>query len=95
MHLRRVILVLAALVGSFGLATQTAAAKPPTATAGADCTLPESDAEALAILNYFYPNKYVWDDTRLDRRGAGGAQRVSGPRGRRGGGHRGLGRGPS
>ena len=65
MHLRRVILVLAALVGSFGLATQTAAAKPPTATAGADCTLPESDAEALEILNYFYPNKYVWDDTRL------------------------------
>ena len=65
MHPRRLILVLAALVGSVGLATPTAAAKPPTTTSGADCTLPESDAEALAILNYYYPNKYVWDDTHL------------------------------
>ncbi len=29
------------------------------------CDLPESDAAALAVLNYFYPNRYVWDDTSL------------------------------
>jgi hypothetical protein len=29
------------------------------------CNLPESDADALVILNTFYPNKYVWDDTEL------------------------------
>jgi predicted Zn-dependent protease len=27
--------------------------------------LPESDADALEILNYYYPNKYIWDDTHL------------------------------
>jgi hypothetical protein len=65
--LRRVILVLAALVTTFGFAIHAADAKPPkpATTAGADCTLPESDAEALQILNAFYPNKYVWDDTHL------------------------------
>ncbi|MGH3481311.1 MAG: matrixin family metalloprotease, partial [Nocardioidaceae bacterium] len=36
------------------------------ASTGAECTLPESDADALQILNYFYPNKYVWDDTHLN-----------------------------
>lgn len=65
MRFRRVSLVPAALVASLGLAVQTADAKPPTTTSGADCTLPESDAEALVILNYFYPNRYVWEDTRL------------------------------
>ena len=30
-----------------------------------DCTLPESDADALVILNAIYPNRYVWDDTHL------------------------------
>jgi hypothetical protein len=29
------------------------------------CNLPESDAEALVILNYYYPNRYVWDDAHL------------------------------
>ena len=32
---------------------------------GATCTRPESDAEALVILNYIYPNRYVWDHTDL------------------------------
>ena len=65
---RRVSLVLVVVVASLGLAVHTADAKPPAdpTPTGADCTLPESDAEALAILNYFYPNRYVWDDTHLN-----------------------------
>jgi hypothetical protein len=67
MRLRRVVVVLAALVSSLCLAVTSAEAKPPSTagTAGADCALPESDAEALQILNYYYPNKYVWEDTHL------------------------------
>jgi hypothetical protein len=67
MQLRRVILVLVFVVAGLGLAIHSADAKPrqPVATSGADCTLPESDAEALVILNAYYPNKYVWDDTHL------------------------------
>jgi hypothetical protein len=65
MRFRRVSLVSAALVASLGIAVQTADAKPPTTTSGADCTLPESDADALVILNYYYPNRYVWEDTHL------------------------------
>ena len=63
----RVILVVAALVAGFAFAASPADAKPRTAptTTGADCTLPESDADALATLNYYYPNRYVWDDTHL------------------------------
>jgi hypothetical protein len=63
---RAILLVVAALAASFLLAVQPAQAKPtPTATAGADCSLPTSDADALVILNYYYPNQYVWDDTHL------------------------------
>lgn len=67
MSVRRLLLVLAFLLGSLGLAaTPAMSAKPgSTADSGADCNLPESDAEALVILNYYYPNKYVWDDTHL------------------------------
>ena len=36
----------------------------PTA-AGVDCGLPESNAEALVILNNYYPNRYTWDHTDL------------------------------
>ena len=32
--------------------------------AGVDCGLPESDADALVILNNFYPG-YWWDHTNL------------------------------
>ena len=31
----------------------------------ADCTYPESDAEALVILNAYYPNRYVWSDPNI------------------------------
>jgi hypothetical protein len=66
MPVRRVIAMLAALVTSLFLAVPAADAGPRKgAPGGAGCTLPESDAEALVILNYFYPNKYVWDDTHL------------------------------
>jgi hypothetical protein len=36
----------------------------PTSTAGTSCRLPESDAEALVILNNYYPG-YWWDHTDL------------------------------
>ncbi|MGH3506121.1 MAG: matrixin family metalloprotease [Nocardioidaceae bacterium] len=67
MRSRRLIPVLVALLASLALAPHSADAKPRTTatTAGADCALPESDAEALVILNYFYPNRYVWEDTHL------------------------------
>ena len=29
------------------------------------CNLPESDAEALYILNAIYPNRYIWDDAGI------------------------------
>jgi predicted Zn-dependent protease len=32
---------------------------------GVTCSRPESDAEALVILNNYYPNKYIWDHTDL------------------------------
>ena len=48
MRFRRVILVPAALVAGLGLAVPAADAKPPTPTSGANCTLPASDADALA-----------------------------------------------
>ena len=67
MSFRRLLLVLAFLLGSVGVAaTPAMSAKPGSpAGSGADCNLPESDAEELVILNYYYPNKYVWDDTHL------------------------------
>lgn len=67
MRLHRVILALAALVGSIGFAVPADARllTVGATTSGADCTLPESDAEALVFLNYYYPNQYVWRDTHL------------------------------
>jgi hypothetical protein len=65
MRFKRVAVLSATLVASVGFAAQTADAKPPTTTSGADCNLPESDADALVILNYYYPNRYVWEDTHL------------------------------
>jgi hypothetical protein len=32
---------------------------------GVSCNLPESDAEALVILNNYYPHRYTWDHTDL------------------------------
>jgi hypothetical protein len=40
------------------------AGKPPSSSSGTTCSLPESDAEALVILNNFYPG-YWWDHTNL------------------------------
>ncbi|SFT32694.1 hypothetical protein SAMN05660657_00037 [Geodermatophilus amargosae] len=39
----------------------------PTASARShlDCTLPESDAEGLVVLNDFWPTRYWWDHTDL------------------------------
>jgi len=66
MRSHRAILVLLALVASLVLTPGTPAeAKPRPAPEGADCNLPESDAEALVLLNYYYPNRYVWEDTHL------------------------------
>ena len=64
MRILRTVVVVAALVASFVLTPVSADAKPPT-TSAATCSLPTSDADALAILNYYYPNKYIWDDTHL------------------------------
>ena len=70
MGLRRLAGIVAALVGATVLTAPHASAAPgsPTAVASASaatCSLPESDAEALVILNAIYPNKYVWDHTDL------------------------------
>ena len=65
MKVSRVILGVSALVASLGVAVETVGAQPPTTTSGPGCSLPESDAEALVILNYYYPNRYVWEDTQL------------------------------
>ena len=65
MRILRTVLVVTALVASVVRTPGAAEAKPPTRSAGADCSLPTSDADALVILNYYYPNKYVWDDTHL------------------------------
>jgi hypothetical protein len=66
------LLALLLIVALTGLGTAGAAAKPghagkpdKEATSGATCSLPESDAEALVILNDYYPNKYWWDHTHL------------------------------
>ena len=64
MHLPRLVVLAAALLGLLSVSTAPASAAPvPKAgsSAEATCNLPESDAEALVILNAFYPNRYVWD----------------------------------
>ena len=58
-------IVVAAVMASFVLAPQSAEAKPPVTGTGVSCNLPESDADALVLLNAIYPNRYVWDDTHL------------------------------
>ena len=59
-----VLFVLAAL-----LASLSASASPRSAAAQSGdfptCDLPESNAEALVILNNYYPNRYIWDDAHL------------------------------
>jgi hypothetical protein len=54
--------VLAITLGAMLLAAPPAAAQSPS---GVSCDLPESDADALQVLNFFYPNRYIWDHTDL------------------------------
>jgi hypothetical protein len=56
---RLALALLSLLIGLFLVAP------PASAQTGAACDLPESDAEALVILNALAPNKYIWDHTHL------------------------------
>jgi len=66
---RRLVLGAALLVFTASLSGTPAAAAPKAAAAAASaaptCSLPESNAEALVLLNNYYPNKYIWDHTHL------------------------------
>jgi predicted Zn-dependent protease len=55
----------AALAVLLALGTPLAASASPLSQAGPTCNYPESDAEALVILNNYYPNRYWWSDTHL------------------------------
>jgi hypothetical protein len=57
----RILVAIVTMVASILLAAPQASAQTTYPT----CNLPESDAEALYILNAGYPNKYVWGDTNL------------------------------
>jgi hypothetical protein len=65
---RRLALVLTVLAALLWSPLTAGAAPPPkarpTAAAGPTCNLPESDAEALVILNNYYPG-YWWNHTNL------------------------------
>jgi hypothetical protein len=65
--LRRLVLAVALLLfaSTLGAAPAGAAPKPATADSSPTCKLPKSDAEALVLLNNYYPNKYIWDHTDL------------------------------
>jgi hypothetical protein len=70
MGLHRIAVLASTLLIAACLATTQASAAPvPTTAASADvgatCARPQSDADALAILNAYYPNRYVWDHTSL------------------------------
>jgi predicted Zn-dependent protease len=67
MRVRRLAAIAASLVATMVMAASPVAASPLAAAveSGTTCNLPESDADALVILNTYYPNKYVWDDTHL------------------------------
>ena len=62
MSIRRSVLVLVIGVLVAMLSPVTANAQEP--AEGVTCTMPESNAEALVILNNFYPG-YWWDHTDL------------------------------
>lgn len=59
--------VAAAVTLALALATALLLAPPATGqpTSGVTCDLPESDADALVVLNTYYPNKYIWEKTHL------------------------------
>jgi hypothetical protein len=61
MRRSRIVAAVVGLVASLFLVAPAAAAPNTYPT----CNLPESDAEALVILNAFYPNRYIWDDADI------------------------------
>ena len=64
MFRRAGVLILALLV-SFLVVPNAGAAKPVPTPNGVTCNLPESDADALVVLNDFWPTRYWWDHTDL------------------------------
>ena len=67
MKMRKVAAVLAAAAVLVAVPSSVMAkrdGRPSASTAGTSCGLPESDAEALVILNNYYPG-YWWDHTDL------------------------------
>jgi hypothetical protein len=67
MSLRKAALVVVITALTALLSPLSAQAAPKSAS-GTTCHLPESDAEALVILNNYYPNRYTWDPHRPDDR---------------------------
>ena len=64
----RVLVLAVAVLGLLGVCGAPASAAPKAkaaSSAEASCTRPESDAEALVILNAIYPNRYVWSDADI------------------------------
>jgi hypothetical protein len=59
-----IVLILAALLLPASAQAKAAAALPIGTITGIDCGLPEANAEALVILNNYYPG-YWWDHTDL------------------------------
>ena len=62
MSARRVAVMLAVTLSSLFLGAPPALSQT---SSGVTCDLPESDAEALVVLNFYYPNKYTWAETQL------------------------------
>jgi hypothetical protein len=62
MRTGRIVVAIVAMVASIFLAAPPASARPASYPT---CNLPESDADALYVLNAIYPNRYVWGDTDL------------------------------
>src|SRR5215213_2412942 len=58
----RIVVAILTMVASILLAAPQASAQTVTYPT---CDLPESDADALVILNEIYPNRYSWDHTDL------------------------------
>jgi hypothetical protein len=70
MRAGRILVVLAIVMAGTVLIAPQAVGKPsskPRAQTAAypTCSLPESDADALQILNAYYPNRYIWEDSDL------------------------------
>ena len=67
MGLKRIVLTALVLTALLVPTSALAKGKGPSSSSveGVTCNLPESDAEALVILNNYYPNRYTWDHTDL------------------------------